>query len=289
MALEEFQAAPRVIQTIDALRLFVTQQRQLGKRLGLVPTMGALHAGHLSLVKKSNEECDVTIVTIFVNPTQFAPHEDLDKYPRTLTQDLKLLAELHVSAVFVPSVEQIYPEDFSTFVDPPSVALPMEGQSRPDHFRGVATVVLKLFNLAQADVAYFGQKDYQQCLVIQRMVKDLGLPIAIEICPIVREPDGLAMSSRNRYLSSEERTQALAISRAIEGARQMVDAGEVDCSRLQCMMRSVMEQAGITRIEYACVAHPETLSQLDAIEDAAIALIAAHVGKTRLIDNCVLK
>jgi pantoate--beta-alanine ligase len=241
------------------------------------------------LAKISNQECNTTIVTIFINPQQFAPHEDLDKYPRTIERDLDLLAKLHVPFVFAPTEDQIYPPGFSTFVDPPSVALPMEGESRPHHFRGVATVVLKLFHLVPADAAYFGQKDYQQSLVIRRMVEDLGFPITIRICPIIRERDGLAMSSRNRYLSPEERGQALAISRALDTGRLLVEAGERDVDRLRNTLRSVLGQAGISQIDYVQVVHPETLDELDQIGDAAIALIAAHVGKTRLIDNCLFK
>ena len=289
MATDASHPIPHLISTIDELRATVASERQRGGRIGLVPTMGALHAGHLSLVEISNQECDVTIATIFVNPKQFSPHEDLDKYPRTIERDLELLSRLRVPFVFAPMEEEIYPAGFSTFVDPPSVALPLEGELRLHHFRGVATVVLKLFNLVQADVAYFGQKDYQQSLVIRRMVEDLGLPITIKICPIIREQDGLAMSSRNRYLSSAERLQALAISRALDDARQLVEAGERDANRLRNTLRQVLEQAAISKIEYVQIVHPETLDELDQIGDAAIALIAVQVGKTRLIDNCLFK
>lgn len=289
MATKASEPMPRLIRTVAELRAVVASERQLGKTIGLVPTMGALHEGHLSLVRNSNQECDTTIATIFVNPTQFAPHEDLDKYPRTIERDLGLLATLHVPIVFAPSVDQIYPPGFSTFVDPPAVALPMEGESRPGHFRGVATVVLKLFNLTQPHVAYFGQKDYQQCLVVRRMVEDLGLPISINICPIIREPDGLAMSSRNRYLSPEERVQALAISQSLDTARQLAEAGERSADKLRDTIRGGLEQAGISRIDYVHVVHPETLVALDQIGKAAIGLIAAHVGKTRLIDNYLFR
>jgi len=251
--------------------------------------MGALHEGHLSLVEISNQECDVTIATIFVNPKQFSPNEDLDNYPRTIERDLELLADLRVPFVFVPTEDQIYPAGFSTYVDPPSVALPMEGESRPHHFRGVATVVLKLFNLVQADVAYFGQKDYQQTLVIRRMVDDLALPITIRVCPIIREQDGLAMSSRNRYLSPEERVQAVAISRALNEARQLVESGERNADTLRSTLHRVLEQAEISQIEYVRVVHPETLDDLDQIGDVGIALIAVQFGKTRLIDNCIFR
>jgi len=279
---------PRVIRAIDELREAVARQRANGNRIGLVPTMGALHDGHLSLAKKSQQQCDSTVVTIFVNPQQFAPHEDLDKYPRTFQRDLDLLTELGVSIVFAPTDDQMYPAGFSTYVEPPAVGRPLEGASRPHHFRGVATVVLKLFNLVQADVAYFGQKDFQQCLVIQRMVEDLGVPTTVQMCPIVRESDGLAMSSRNRYLSPEERTRALALSRTLQHARQQFETGERNASRLRNDIHERLDTAGITRVEYVQVAHPETLAELDEINDAAVILIAAYVGETRLIDNCIL-
>jgi pantoate--beta-alanine ligase len=289
MATDASHPIPHLISTIDELRATVASERQRGRRIGLVPTMGALHAGHLSLIEISNQECDVTIATIFVNPKQFSPSEDLDKYPRTIERDLELLSRLRVPFVFAPKEEQIYPTGFSTFVEPPSVALPLEGELRPHHFSGVATVVLKLFNLVQADVAYFGQKDYQQTLVIRRMVEDLGIPITIRTCPIIREQDGLAMSSRNCYLSPEERVQALSISRALREARRLVDAGERDAGKIRSTLRHVLEQAEISKIEYAQVVDRETLEELDRIEDSAIALIAVQVGKTRLIDNCLFE
>lgn len=289
MARDTSTRLPRLIRTVDELRSAVANERQLGKRIGLVPTMGALHEGHLSLVENSNQECGTTIVTIFVNPAQFAPHEDLDKYPQALERDLDLLAKLRVPIVFAPAEEQIYPAGFSTFVEPPAVARSMEGESRPHHFRGVATVVLKLFNLAQADVAYFGQKDYQQCLVVRHMVDDLGIPIEIKVCPIIREPDGLAMSSRNRYLSNDERMQALSLSRVLKHAERLVQEGARDAAALRATMRNGLEQAGITQIDYVQVVHPETLAELDQIEGDAIALLAVFVGKTRLIDNRIFK
>ena len=289
MEIDSAARTPLLIRTASELQAVVASERQLGNRIGLVPTMGALHAGHLSLAKISAQECDTTIVTIFVNPTQFSPDEDLDKYPRTLERDLELLADLGVPIVFAPAEDQIYPAGFSTYVKPPSVALPLEGVSRPEHFQGVTTVVLKLFNLAQADVAYFGQKDFQQARVIQQMVEDLAVPISVKVCPIVREADGLAMSSRNRYLSSAERTQALALSAALQVCQQLVAAGERDGDRLRHAMRNKLEQLGVSRIEYVQVADPVTLVEVDQVNGPAVALIAAWVGKTRLIDNCLFK
>ncbi|MCA9220093.1 MAG: pantoate--beta-alanine ligase [Planctomycetales bacterium] len=279
---------PRVICTCREMHSYVEGVRARGKTVGLVPTMGALHAGHMSLVRASQAECDETVATIFVNPTQFAPHEDLNKYPRTFSADLEKLAEHGVAAVFAPTNEEVYPVDFSTYVEPPEVSRSLEGDCRPGHFRGVATIVLKLFNVAPADVAFFGQKDFQQSLVIRHMVTDLNVPITIRVCPIVRESDGLAMSSRNVYLSSEERGRALALSRALNVAKGMVDQGERNISKLETAMRDELLTGGVTTIEYACVVDAESLASLAAVDGTAVALIAARVGSTRLIDNCLL-
>lgn len=278
---------PRLLHTIAEVRRDVAAARQAGLKIGLVPTMGALHEGHVSLARAARQECEFTIVSIFVNPTQFAPHEDFSKYPRTLEADLALLSGV-CDLVFAPSAAEIYPAGFSTVVEPPAVAAPLEGVCRPGHFRGVATVVLKLFNIAQADVAYFGQKDFQQALVIQRMVQDLDVPIEICVQPTVREPDGLAMSSRNRYLSAAERQVALALSRSLDAAVEAAAGGERNAAAIVARMRQILEAAGITRIEYVTLADPRTLqplTQQDESTSDAVALIAAFVGTTRLIDN----
>ena len=259
-----------------------------GKTVGLVPTMGALHEGHLSLVRRAKNECDVAVATIFVNPTQFAPQEDFSMYPRTLAADLQLLAAANCDLVFVPSREAMYPPEASTFIEPPEVAQPLEGVCRPGHFRGVATVVLKLFNIIPADRAYFGQKDFQQALVIRRMAQDLNVPLEVVVCPIIREPDGLAMSSRNRYLSPSERQRALALSRALNLVQEQVSRGERDAVALKGQMQEVLEGAGIERVDYATIADPETLADVKRLNGPAVALIAAYVGTTRLIDNCLL-
>lgn len=277
---------PRVVSTVLELRAAVADLRRAGRRLGLVPTMGALHEGHRSLVRASCCECDATLVTIFVNPSQFGADEDFTKYPRTLPADLELLQREQVDVVFAPSREQMYPEGVSTAVEPPSVAAPLEGTVRPGHFRGVATVVLKLFHLIPADVAFFGQKDFQQCRVIERMVVDLDLPIVIRRCPIVREPDGLALSSRNRFLSTEERRRAVAISRSLRVGRQLLQGGERHAPSIRDVMRKVLNDAGITRIDYVAIADPDTLMEMQPVEERAVLLVAAHVGSTRLIDNC---
>jgi pantoate--beta-alanine ligase len=270
------------------MRSAVRELQRAGKKVGLVPTMGALHEGHLSLVRQAKSECDVAVATIFVNPAQFAPNEDFSKYPRTLDSDLQLLDSANCDLAFVPSREEMYPPDASTFIEPPQVAQPLEGAFRPAHFRGVATIVLKLFNIIPADQAYFGQKDFQQALVIQRMVADLNLPVQVVLCPIIREADGLAMSSRNRYLSSIERLQALALSRALKLVVDQVSRGVRDASVLKSQMQEVLETAGIERVDYATIADQKTLAEVTLLDSPAVALIAAFVGTTRLIDNCLL-
>jgi pantoate--beta-alanine ligase len=276
----------QLVTTHARLRDAVKAARLERKSIGLVPTMGALHEGHLSLVRASLAECDYTVVTIFVNPTQFGPQEDFLEYPRTLESDLDALRQCGVHLVFAPSNEKMYPADFSTYVEPPRVAQPLEGQCRPGHFRGVTTIVLKLFNLVQADIAYFGQKDYQQSLVIQRVVRDLDLPTKVRVCPIVREADGLAMSSRNRYLTDDERQQALALWRSLKLATELFAGGERDGDVVGERMRRLLEDAGFTRIDYVALADPETLEPVRDLQASTMALIAAHVGDTRLIDNC---
>jgi pantoate--beta-alanine ligase len=266
----------------------VLELRQLGRRVGLVPTMGALHEGHLSLVRAARERSDNVVVTIFVNPTQFGPREDLARYPRTLEADLQALSEKNCDLVFVPQAADIYPPGFSTYIEPPAVAQPLEGVCRPGHYRGVATVVLKLFNLIPANCACFGQKDYQQLLVIRHMVRDLDLPIEIVPCPTIRETDGLALSSRNRYLSPAERQQALAISRALDRAEQLVAGGDRDGGAILAEMHRVLNAAGIERIDYVALGDPETLAEMPTLDGPAIALVAAYVGTTRLIDNRLL-
>jgi pantoate--beta-alanine ligase len=278
----------RVVFSPTQIQATILELRRAGRSVGLVPTMGALHAGHLSLVHTARQRADVVAATIFVNPTQFSPGEDLGKYPRTLESDLQALSAAGCDFVFVPSSDDIYPPGFSTYVEPPAVAAPLEGVNRPGHFRGVATVVLKLFHLIPADFACFGQKDYQQLLVIRRMVEDLALPNEIVACPTVREADGLAMSSRNRYLSPAERHQALALSRALQAAERFVASGEKNSAIIVARMRKILSKAGIGRVDYVVLADPETLSEKSTVDGATIALIAAQVGAARLIDNRLL-
>jgi pantoate--beta-alanine ligase len=276
---------PRVITSCDEMQQTALQLRAAGQRVGLVPTMGALHEGHLSLVRAAKQVCDIAIATIFVNPTQFGPKEDFSKYPRTLDNDLALLDSVDCDLVFVPGGEEMYPPRFSTYVEPPAVAKLLEGVFRPDHFRGVCTVVLKLFNLVPSDIAFFGRKDYQQAMVIRHMARDLDLPLKISVCPIVREPDGLALSSRNRYLSADERQQALALSAALKAASEAFAGGERSAAVLSATMQDTLQSAGIERIDYATVVDAGTLEVIDQIDEAAVALIACYVGTTRLIDN----
>lgn len=278
-------STPQVVTDRGMLRECLGSARGAGKTIGLVPTMGALHEGHLSLVRRSVSQCDFTVVTIFVNPAQFGPTEDFSQYPRTLTTDLQLLGRARADLVFAPMADEIYRPAFSTYVEPPEVAKPLEGRCRPGHFRGVTTIVLKLFHLIPADVAFFGRKDYQQARVIQTMVDDLDVPIRIEICPTVREPDGLAMSSRNRYLNAAEREQSLAISRSLERAAQLTSGGERRAAVIHREMCSILKSAGITRIDYVALVNPVSMADVDRVQDDTMALIAAFVGGTRLIDN----
>lgn len=274
--------------TIESFTRRMQELRGQGKRLGVVPTMGALHEGHISLMRACIADCDITAATIFVNPSQFAPDEDLDQYPRTLTRDEELLAAAGVDILFAPTNEEMYPQGFSTWVEPPQVARVLEGKVRPDHFRGVATIVLKLLNIASAHAAFFGQKDYQQAQVIRAMVADLNVPTEIVVCPIVREADGLAMSSRNRYLSQEDRRRALALSQSLEFAKKLYEEGERNGVRIEKQMMDVL-QPSVDAVDYAAVFHADTLNRLETIDQPAVAAVACRVGETRLIDNMILK
>lgn len=280
---------PEVIGTVRAMRGLVGAAQRAGRRVGVVPTMGALHEGHLSLVAASRAACDVTVVTIFVNPTQFGPNEDFARYPRTLEADLAKLTAAGADYAFVPEVDEMYPADAATTVEVSGVAEPLEGQCRPGHFRGVATIVLKLFQAVPADVAFFGQKDYQQSRVVRRMVADLLLPIDVVVCPIVRESDGLALSSRNVYLSVDERHRALSLSRALQAAVELVAGGERNAAAISGRMQTVLRDGGVDDIDYATVVDAETLLPLEEIASRAVALIATRVGATRLIDNALLE
>jgi len=277
-----------VVTTREQLRTQISSARKQGKSIALVPTMGALHEGHLSLVRAAQRQCDLVVVTIFVNPTQFGPGEDFDRYPRTFEADVTLLQREGVDLIFAPNRDEMYSAQHQTHVEVEELTNSLEGAVRPGHFRGVTTIVLKLLNLAQPDVAIFGQKDFQQAAVIQRMVRDLDVPVQISVQPTVRETDGLAMSSRNRYLSGDERNRALGLSRALRAARQAVANGERSADALTAVMRQSLAQSGIEKIDYAVICEPETLQPIEMLVQPAVALIAAHVGATRLIDNEIL-
>jgi pantoate--beta-alanine ligase len=278
----------RLIATADEARRLAWEARRSDLTVGVVMTMGALHEGHLSLVKASNETCDRTVVTVFVNPTQFGPSEDFHRYPRQLSDDVAALDAYDVEFIFAPTVDEMYPPGHSTFVEPPSVARPLEGQCRPGHFRGVTTVVLKLLNVIPADIAFFGQKDYQQYLVIRQTVADLNIPVEVQVCPTVRDADGLALSSRNQYLTDEQRECALAIPRSLQLARQLVEQNERNAGRIAARMRQVLAAGGVTHIDYVALADPETLEEAKRIERPVLVAVAAHVGSTRLIDNLLI-
>ena len=291
-----------VFHSPDDARRYVWSLRSQGRTVGLVPTMGALHEGHMSLVKAAGS-CDSTVATIFVNPVQFGPNEDLEKYPRTLSEDLEQLKGAGVQAVFTPRQEQMYPEGFSSYVEPPEVAKPLEGIFRPGHFRGVTTVVLKLLQAMPTSHAFFGKKDYQQWRVIEAMARDLDIGTRIIGCETVREHDGLALSSRNRYLDTEQRHRALLLSQALTQTQRALLAGETDPEQLQRGMRQTLlglktggstsrgpelsspPTQGVDKIDYAEIVAADTLTTVSSIDRPVVAVIAAHVGTTRLIDN----
>ena len=262
--------------------------RSRGKSLSLVPTMGALHEGHMSLIRRAKSQCDGVVVSIFVNPTQFGPGEDFARYPRDLEKDTELLRALNIDVIFVPSDEDVYPPEFDTFVDPGKLAGPLEGAARPGHFRGVATIVLKLFNMVEPDVAYFGQKDFQQVQVIRRLVEDLNLSVRLVVCPILREYDGMAQSSRNTYLDAEGRAAARVLSRCLREGELLVHAGEAEAQILLERMRQAVETEPLVKIEYLAIVNPATLDPVSRVTAGSVALIAARVGNVRLIDNLIL-
>ncbi len=264
-------------------------RREENRTIGLVPTMGALHQGHLSLIHDARAMCDVVVVSIFVNPTQFGAGEDFESYPRDLTADSALLAEYNVDYVFAPTLEEIYPQGFSTFVTVEGLSEQLEGASRPGHFRGVTTIVAILFNIVRPHFAFFGQKDAQQSVIVKQMVRDLAFNTEIVVIPVVREESGLAMSSRNEYLNDEQRQAATVLSRALSQARAEYEDGEYSAARLIELVRSTIEKESLARIDYVSVNDAETLENLDKIEDRPVLLsLAVFVGKTRLIDNVVL-
>jgi pantoate--beta-alanine ligase len=281
------QSTLRVLTTINDMRTASRAARKEGKRLGLVPTMGALHDGHLSLVRAANDCCDVVAVSVFVNPAQFGPNEDLAKYPRPFERDCELLAKESVELVFAPSVHEMYPNGAVTWVTVEELSNKLDGRSRPGHFRGVTTVVSKLFHIVGPDVAFFGQKDAAQVAIIRCMVRDLNIPVEIVACPIVRETDGLAMSSRNTYLNPQQREQALVLHRALLRVKKLTEAGEHAAAKLIAAAREEFVSEPV-RLDYFEIVDPDRLDPVDNVSNGGLVAVAAYVGTTRLIDNILL-
>jgi pantoate--beta-alanine ligase len=279
----------QVITTIAEMRFASAVVRRAGKRVGLVPTMGALHEGHLSLVRAAKQRCDVIVVSVFVNPTQFGPNEDFNKYPRDLDRDRELLAREGVNIVFAPATEEMYPLRATTFVTVEGLDARNEGRMRPGHYRGVATIVTKLFHIVQPDAAFFGQKDAGQLALIRKLVADLNMPVAIVGCPIVREADGLAMSSRNAYLSVAERKQALVLHRALAAVEAAYKSGERDAAALARVAQDVFATEPTAKPDYIEVLDPATLLPVARAQGETLVAVAARVGTTRLLDNVLLK
>ena len=278
----------KIITTISDMQSLAGSLRTEGKKIGFVPTMGFLHEGHLSLMRKAREENDVVVVSIFVNPTQFGPAEDLARYPRDAEGDLAKCGSAGADILFMPQAPEMYPEKPVVFVTVEGISDILEGAIRPGHFRGVATVVAKLFHIVKPHKAYFGQKDFQQCAVIKRMVRGLDLDVDVVVLPTVREPDGLALSSRNSYLSSEERWKAAALYRALKAGEELVRSGVHEPEKVRQKMRAVLLQEKGVEVDYAEVADPETLNPLDVMRDRMVLLVAARIGSTRLIDNLLV-
>ncbi len=272
-------------ETIGSIRKLVAAARAQDKSIGFVPTMGALHAGHISLIEAAAKRCDFVVVSIFVNPTQFAPTEDFQSYPRDLVGDMKICAEAGVDVVFAPAASEMYSQANVTWVDVEKLTLNLCGRSRPGHFRGVTTVCAKLFNIVSPDVAFFGQKDAQQAIVIKRMVTDLNMPLQIAVSPTIREPDGLAVSSRNQYLSTDERKDAAALSESLAECEKLVAGGQLNCEALIESMHKIISRSSRAQIEYISIVDTQTLADIDVIEGAALVALAAKFGSTRLIDN----
>lgn len=275
----------RNVKTLEELR---SARLSLDGRVGLVPTMGYLHEGHLSLIRRAKEDCDHVVVSIFVNPTQFGPREDLSKYPRDLDRDLSLIEPLGTDLTWTPSAEEMYPQGYQTWVEVEAITGPLEGAMRPGHFRGVTTVVAKLFNAVQPHKAYFGQKDAQQAAVIRRMALDLNFPLEVVTCPTVREADGLAMSSRNVYLDPEQRKAATVLFRSLSAARELFEGGERDADKIRGRMKEVLAGEPLAEPQYVSCADYDSLEELTEVKGKALLSMAVFIGKTRLIDNFVL-
>ncbi len=278
----------KIIATAEEMGRAVREERRRGRSIGLVPTMGFLHEGHLSLVRLSRTQAEVTVVSLFVNPTQFGPKEDLNTYPRDFERDAAMLRAEGADYLFVPAAEDMYGPEHRTFVEVRDLQDKLCGRSRPGHFRGVCTIVLKLFNLVQPDCAVFGQKDAQQALILKRMTADLNVPVRMIVGPIVREADGLALSSRNIYLNPEERRAARVLSLSLAEARALIEAGERDAGRVLSRMRALIEAEPAARIDYVAAVRPENLEPVSALENGTLIALAVWIGRTRLIDNLIV-
>jgi pantoate--beta-alanine ligase len=276
------------VESVAEMKAVCREIARSGRTLGFVPTMGALHEGHASLVRASKAQCQATAVSIFVNPLQFGPTEDLAKYPRTMERDSKLLQELGVDVLYAPTVDEMYPAGATTYVEVSGISDRLDGGSRPGHFRGVATVVAKLFEIVRPDRAFFGQKDAAQVAVLRRMARDLDMDVELVVCPIVREKDGLAMSSRNAYLDPTQRKQALVLNRSLMRVQHAADSGERDVTKLIEAGKNVIAEEPAARLDYFAIVDPDTLEPVDDISRTALVAVAAYVGTTRLIDNILL-
>jgi len=277
-----------VAETIKSVRRLVKAARSKGNKIGLVPTMGALHIGHICLIEKAVKGSDFVVVSIFVNPTQFGPAEDFEKYPRSFESDLEICRKAGVDIVFAPSPQEMYKKENLTWVNVEKLTEPLCGRSRPRHFRGVTTVCAKLFNIVEPDVAYFGQKDAQQAIVIKRMVADLNSQVEIVVCPTVREPDGLAVSSRNKYLSEQQRKDATYIYKSLKKCESLVEAGTTDSKTIIGEMKQILNQVSSIEIEYISIVDAESLQELERIAGKALAAVAVKIGSARLIDNILI-
>ena len=277
-----------VAETIESVRAAVKTARGKGQKIGLVPTMGALHIGHISLIEAAVKKCDFVVVSIFVNPTQFGPGEDYEKYPRPVEADLDICKKAGVNLVFAPKPEQMYPDKILTWVNVEKLTEPLCGKSRPGHFRGVTTVCAKLFNIIQPDIAFFGQKDAQQAIIIKRMVADLNMPLEIVVCPTIREQDGLAVSSRNQYLDRQQRQDAAYIYKSLEKCREMVNTGKIETREIIDQMKKMLLQKPSMKIEYISIVDSETLEDIEKIAGKALVAVAVRLGPARLIDNIMI-
>jgi len=277
-----------VAKIIEEVRGLVSNARSKGSKIGLVPTMGSLHVGHISLIEAAAKDCDFVVVSIFVNPTQFGPGEDFEKYPRPLEDDLQICRKARIDVVFAPEPEQMYSTENVTWVNVEKLTEPLCGRSRPKHFRGVTTVCAKLFNIVAPDAAYFGQKDGQQAIVIKRMVADLNMPLEIVVCPTVREPNGLAVSSRNQYLSEQQKNEAANIYKSLQMCRRLIDAGTTETRQIIAEMQKILQQIPSGQIEYVSIVDAESLESVEKIAGKVLAAVAVKIGPARLIDNILV-